>query len=242
MATIVQQAYTDFAALRLNGTNQDAWKRNPSFKDASVGTFAMWVRFPVVITGNGQIAIRTLGNAGAADYMWFNLRSNNAFDKPVNVIERVSSFGGAIKQKCGSTTLAANAWYFVGGDSDGDLWVNGAKETPKYWRNTGERNPGYYNTLPGTTKDLSYGTTRYNGIIGGYYRVDVNDSYEFNSVLTSTEWAYIYSRGMGSDPNTWTPSGLTGKIINCIDFENRATPFIGSDGLTLTNSPSYITP
>ena len=30
MATIVQQAYTDFKALRLNGTNQDAWKRNPT--------------------------------------------------------------------------------------------------------------------------------------------------------------------------------------------------------------------
>ena len=247
MATIVQQAYTDFAALRLNGTNQDAWKRNPSFKNASTWAFACWVRSPAVLSSNGYIVVRSMGNSSANDYMQFGITRQSTGDAPVNTLSAVRSYGGVVKNKAGSTTLAANTWYLIGRDSAGDLWLNGSKETAKYYGTaygdpTKQYNSGWYNELPGTTKDLSHGTTRLNGVMGSYYQFDMNDQFEFNAVLTPTEWAYIHSRGMGSDPNTWTPSGLTGKIINCIDFENRATPFIGSDGLTLTNSPSYITP
>lgn len=248
MATIVQQAYTDFNALRLNGTNQDAWKRNPSFKDATVGTFAMWVRFPAVLASNGSIQVRTFGNASANEYMQFGITRQSTGDAPVNTLSIVRNYGGVIKTKAGSTTVVANTWSLIGRDSDGDLWLNGAKETAKYWGvaygdPTRQYNSGWYNELPGTTKDMSFGTTRLNGGFGAYYNYDLNDTYEFNAVLTSTEWAELYAAGMGADPYTLS-SGLQGKIINVIDFENRATPFIGSDGLTLAGSPlpSYITP
>lgn len=248
MGTLIKAQYTDLHALRLDGTNQDAWVRNPSFKDASVGAFAMWVRFPAVLTGVGFIAVRTFGNSAANEYIQFGITRQTTGDAPTNTLYAVRNYGGVIKSKAGSISVVADTWSLIGRDSDGDLWLNSAKETAKYYGPaygdpTRQYNSGWYNELPGTTKDMSFGTTRLNGGFGAYYQFDLNDTYEFNAVLTSGEWAELYAAGMGSDLKNLS-SGLQGKIINVIDFENRATPFIGSDGLTLAGSPlpSYITP
>ena len=46
---------------------------------------------------------------------------------------------------------------------------------------------------------------------------------------------------MGADPSTLGPT-TQAKIVDVWDFESRSTAFIGPDNLTLTNSPSYVTP
>lgn len=223
--------------LRLNTpptANQDVWVRNPTFVNASTGAFALWVRFPVVLATNGTIAIKTLGRADNGDYMWFCLRRNSNYDAPTNVVDIAKVVGGSISTKSGSTTIAADTWYLVGLDSAGDLWVNGTKETPSYWH-INHYTSGYYNDIGGSIKDYSIGTTRFNGIVGSYHRVDVNDSYEFNAVLTAPEWAELFAAGMGTDPRLLSP-GLVAKIINVWDFEKRLVPAIGTSANTLTGA------
>lgn len=223
--------------LRLNTpptANQDVWIRNPTFVNASTGAFALWVRFPAVLATNGYIAIKTIGRADNGDYMWFTLRRHSNLDAPTNVVDIFKSVGGTFSTKSGSTTIAADTWYLVGRDSAGDLWVNGTKETPSYWL-PNHYTSGYYNDIGGSIKDYSIGTTRYNGGVGGYHRVDVNDSYEFSAVLTSAEWAELYAAGMGADPRKLS-SGLLAKIVNVWNFEKSLVPAIGPSANTLTGA------
>lgn len=226
--------------LRLNTpptANQDVWIRNPTFKNATSGAMAVWVRFPEVLTGNGFVTIQALGNAGAAEYMLFTLRRNTARDAPTNVIDVLTNIGGLVKGKSGTTTLAANTWYLVGHDSLGDQWVNGSKEGVQHWYGsspTNVRTSGWYSDLPGVTKDLSFGALRHNGTTSFYGRNDINDPYEFSAPLTAPEWAELYAAGMGCNPRSLSP-GLQAKIIDVWSFEQTLVPPIGTDTLTAAN-------
>ena len=81
----------DFAR-RYNGTSQYDWLANPANMGDTVGAVSFWFYVPVLLTGNGNYPIYTIGDAGAkvgafGRYILISIRRNTAYGDTNNYLD-----------------------------------------------------------------------------------------------------------------------------------------------------------
>ena len=242
-----RRRYTDYYALRLNGTSQQIYVTNPTFQTYVNGAIRFRVRFPVVLAANGTIPIFTFSSAVAGNnsLLVVALRYNAGYAVAGNYIDVLykSTNGGTIYIKSGKTNISANTVYEVVVTSDGKIYLNGVEETYQKWTPSyGYWNAGFFGSISGTSHDMTWGSNRNNGgVTTNYGRIDINEMCVFNAVPTSTEVTEMYAGGGTLDPLFYS-APLLAKLTDVHDMEQRLTPFVGANTYTPlgTGTPNYI--
>ena len=234
----------DFAR-RYNGTSQYDWLANPANMGDTVGAVSFWFYVPVLLTGNGNYPVYTIGDAGAkvgafGRYILISVRRNTAYGDTNNYLDVSYVTGTSVYSKSNATAISAAGWYHGVVTSNAEIYVNAV--TPSYtakWSTYNWVGGQWFGTVGGTNKDLALGAARVAGAITSYGRLDLNEVIYLNAVPTSTEVGLLYNGGTPPDPAS-LPGTLQSKISVYRGFENTLVPVIGSGTLTPIGSPSYI--
>jgi hypothetical protein len=242
-STKIWPSYTDAKALHLDGTSQYVWKADPSFKDDSAGSFAVWIRINTLLTTDMSMALCSLADAGTqvgsfGKSIAFDVRRNAGYGNGNNYLDiTFIPDGSNPTEKSGSTPLTADTWMHVYFDSDGKICLNGVEETYQYW-STHHFTAGWFSDSVSANKDFAIGARRVPGSAVNFADVDFNNWCYYSRALTFTE-VELLAADMSVDPALAAPTAASA-LVSRWDFEGNANDAIGSNNATEVDSPIYV--
>lgn len=236
--------------MRLNGTSQRGYVNNPTFKADTSGCFSFWIKLDAVFAANGFQTIIGYGANDAANdaTILINVRRTTTTGTGTYLSTQArSTHGGTNNGVSGTTTpLAAGAWTYCEIETNGTTWsmrVNGVTQTITAWigSNTGD----WLGDLSGSDHRLVVGNSYNSNAIGSNWFAGVVDEINYFSAITGPQSTLMYNGGtpinphrvqLGSAWKSWWRCGDS-RDTNAILYDE-----IGTNNITLVNTPTLVTP
>ena len=251
MGSLIGSSFRNALAMRLNGTTQYGWVDNPTFKADTSGCFSFWIKLNAVFAANGGQAIIGYGvNDGANDAVFLiAVRRTTATGTGTYLgINTRTTHGGTNNGVSGTTTpLAAGAWTYCEIETNGTTWsmrVNGVTQTITAW--TGSNTGDWLGDISGSDHRLVVGISYNSNAIGTPFFAGVLDEISyFDRTLTGPESTLLYNGGTPTNPHrvqfgsawkSWWRCGDS-RDTNAILYDE-----IGTNNITLVNTPTFVTP
>ena len=250
-SVISANVFRNALAMRLNGTNQYGWVNNPTFKADTSGCFSFWFKLDALLTVDGVQFIIGYGVNDVANNSVINigLRRHSVTGTGTYLsINTRTTHGGTNNGVSGTTTpLAAGAWTYCEVETNGTTWsmrVNGVTQTITAWfgSNTGD----WLGDLSGSDHRLVVGNNYNANAIGTAWFAGVLDEINYiNRTLTGPESTLLYNGGTPTNPyraqfgsawKSWWRCGDS-RDTNAILYDE-----IGTNNITLVNTPTFVTP
>jgi len=259
MGSLIGSSFRNALAMRLNGTTQYGYRDDPSFKANAAGAFSLWLRPTTVLTSNRRKGIIGMGPNDAANnsFFWLSQRyqSNITPTQRLDITTR-ATHGGNAHFQLGSTSLVAGSLYHIVGQSNGSttsIYVNGVAETITSYLNNfvDPPNASYNNgqwlgSISGANKRLTFGCEWFTNAILNPGDENIDEVNYFDRALTGAEITALYNGGVPNNPysipsllpnwKTWLRCGDS-RDTNAILYDE-----IGTNNITLVNTPTFVTP
>lgn len=250
MGSLIGSQFRNALAMRLNGTNQYGWVNNPTFKTDTAGCFSFWIKLDAVFAANGGQAIIGYGANDAANDAVFLIavrRTTATGTGTYLAINTRTTHGGTNNGVSGTTTpLAAGAWTYCEIETNGTTWamrINGVTQTMTAWvgSNTGD----WLGDISGASHKLVIGNHYNSNAIGSTWFAGVLDEINYFSAITGPESTLLYNGGTPTNPyraqfgsawKSWWRCGDS-RDTNAILYDE-----IGTNNITLVNTPTLVTP
>jgi len=255
MGSLIGSSFRNALAMDMNGTNQYGWVDNPTFKTNTSGCFSFWFKLDALLTSEGTQTIIGYGvNNGANNstvIIGARRHPNTGTGTYMNITVRPTN-GGTISGFSATTTpLVAGVWMYCEVESSGAAWairINNVSQTMTNWfgvgggGNTGD----WLGDLSGASHKLTVGTHNVSNTIGSSYFAGVLDEINyFDRTLTGPESTLLYNGGTPTNPyraqfgsawKSWWRCGDS-RDTNAILYDE-----IGTNNITLVNTPTLVTP
>ncbi len=253
MGSLIGSSFRNALAMRLNGTNQYGWVDNPTFKTDTVGCFSFWFKLDALLTSDGFTTIIGYGvNDGANNstlIIGARRNINTGTGTYMNITVRPTN-GGVISGFIAITTpLVAGVWMYCEVESNGSTWamrINNVSQTLTDWAGTGSNTGDWLGDLSGSTHKLVIGNNyNANAIRTTWFPGVLDEINYFNRTLTGPESLFLYNAGVPLNPyrapfgsawKSWWRCGDS-RDTNAILYDE-----IGTNNITLVNTPTLVTP
>ena len=248
MGTLIGSTFRNTLALHANGTSQYAQASSVSFRNDTLGTISLWVRFTTVPTSRSFKSIFAIGSTVGGNFSRFyvGIRWNSG----AGSLPRIC-VGSAhptqstwITDAVGSTTLSAGVWYHVVVRSDGVVYVNNVLQTMTTWLVANGPLPGWFNSVTSATYNVTI-AARQDTTVSQFLDARVDEITYYNTALNPAEVLVLYNGGTPVNPHRFDFISACQMWLRCGDSRDDATTLydeIGSNDFTLVGSPSYVTP
>lgn len=253
-AAIASARFTDLKAISLDGSTQNVYVNNPSFKSETSGCISFWYKPTTLLTGTDTShTIIGLGVSDAGNNSYLSIRQRVIlFVHPTNnyisIIHRTTN-GGATNQIAFSTTaLTIGAWHHISIMSSGTSWsarVNDVSQavTVIVGSNTGD----WFGDVSGSDHRMTFGGAWIANAMNGtqYNACTLDETIYVNRTLTAPENTALYNAGaprtvrglgLGTALKSWWRMGDRG------DTSSLILDRIGTNHLTTVGSPTFVTP
>lgn len=244
--------FRDALCADFNGTDEYAYKDDPSWKSDTAGAFAIRMRADTLLGANGYRNIIAMGvNSGAnASRMSIHQRRSASTSSQNRVaLFHMGTHGGTQNLVHGNTALAATTWYSIVAQTTGSSWslyLNGSSEstTIEANSNTGD----WLGDLSGSSHRLVFGTTWNANAPSNYFDGRLNECiYVGGRVLTGAEITEWHNAGVTRNPHRLSFRGDIDSWWRFGDNRDSATTIydeVGSNHLTLVNmdASNYVAP
>lgn len=250
MGSLIGSQFRNALAMRLNGTNQYGWVNNPTFKTDTAGCFSFWIKLDAVFAANRGQAIFGYGANDAANdaTLLITVRRTTATGTGTYLsINTRTTHGGTNNGVSGTTTpLAAGAWTYCEIETNGTTWamrINGVTQTMTAWvgSNTGD----WLGDISGASHKMVIGNYYVSNAIGSDWFAGVVDEINYFSAITGPQSTLMYNGGTPTNPHrvqfgsawkSWWRCGDS-RDTNAILYDE-----IGTNNITLVNTPTFVTP
>lgn len=255
MGSLIGSSFRNALAMDLNGTNQYGYVDNPTFKTDTSGCFSFWFKLDALLTSDGTqtiigygvnsgsnnatflIGVRRIAVTGTATYM--------------NILVRPTNGGLNSGYSATTTPLVAGAWMYCEVETNGTTWairINNVAQTLTQWftpgggGNTGD----WLGDISGSDHKLLIGNNYNANALGTSWFAGVVDEISYiNRTLTGPESLVLYNAGVPRNPyrlglgsawKSWWRCGDS-RDTNAILYDE-----IGTNNITLVNTPTLVTP
>ena len=252
MGSLIGSQFRNALAMRLNGTNQYGWVNNPTFKGNTTGCFSFWVKLDALFGSNNVDTLFSMGVNDAGNNTLLIIGVRRASTTGTNTylsIQVQTTHGGTINGCSGTTTpMVAGAWMYCEVESTGTAWamrINNVAQTMTQWvgvSNTGD----WLGDLSGASHRFTIGTHYVSNAIGTTYFAGVLDEISyFDRTLTGPESTLLYNGGTPTNPYRAQFGSAWKSWWRCGDSRDTTSILydeIGTNNITLVNTPTFVTP
>lgn len=250
MGSLIGSSFRNALAMRLNGTNQYGWVNNPTFKADTSGCFSFWFKLDALFGSDGVYAIIGYGVNDVANNSTFLIGARRNIHTGTNTYLSIltrTTHGGTNNGVSGTTTpLAAGAWTYCEIETNGTTWsmrVNGVTQTIAAWigSNTGD----WLGDLSGSDHRLVVGNNYNSNALTSAWFAGVVDEINYFSAITGPQSTLMYNGSTATNPHraqfgsawkSWWRCGDS-RDTNAILYDE-----IGTNNITLVNTPTLVTP
>ena len=255
MGTLIGSTFRDALATQFNGTTQYGYIDNPTFKTDTQGAFVIRRKATTVLTGTGLKCMLGYGPINVANNsLWhFGQRYNGSAtipapyqNQPIPDVSTRKVNAGAADSLIGQAIMTAGTWDQYVIQSNGTAWSiysNGVPLTVTAvfgTANTGD----WLGDISGTDHRLTFGCRFFSNVAQDFADVTEDEILYINRALTGGEITALYNGGILINPHRITSLGSAWKSWwRMGDSRDDATTVydeIGTNNLTLVNSPSYV--
>lgn len=261
MGTIVApSSFRNALCADFNGTDEYAYRDNPSFKGDTQGCFAFWYRPTTVLSTLGFRDVISMGVRDAGNNATFSIRQRHNASLTINATYRNQPIlDTGLRPTNGGTNNLVYADHILSAGVTG-LWVvqsngsatqhawNGTLLTSTAWNSTS--NVGdWLGDISGSDHRLTLGCQFINNGATMFSGHRMNEVLYFNRPLTSGEITWLYNAGVPRnphrDPALWSACRLW---LRCGDSRDNGTTLYDESGygndFTLVNmdGSNYVAP
>jgi len=254
MGSLIGSSFRNALAMDLNGTNQYGWVDNPTFKTNTSGCFSFWFKLDALFTSNVAQTIIGYGvNSGSNDSLiLIGPRRTTATGTGtfMNFLTRTTNGGTFTGYSATTTPLVAGVWMYCEIESNGSatsVRINNVSQTLTKWYGTGLNDAGdWLGDISGSDHKFLIGNHwTANVLASGYFAGVVDEINYFDRTLTGPESLLLYNAGVPRNPyraelgsawKSWWRCGDS-RDTNAILYDE-----IGTNNITLVNTPTFVTP
>jgi len=253
MGSLIGSSFRNALAMRLNGTNQYGWVDNPTFKTDTVACFSFWIKLNALLTVDGIQSIIVYGVNIAGNDATFNIgvRRNltaTGTGTYLSVLIRATHGGANIGYAGTTTPLVAGAWMYCEVEDTGSAWamrINNVSQTMTLNIGVSANTGGWLGDLSGASHKLVIGNSYNSNALGSTWFAGVVDEINYFSAITGAQSTLMYNGGTPINPHrvqfgsawkSWWRCGDS-RDTNAILYDE-----IGTNNITLVNTPTLVTP
>lgn len=239
--------------MQLNGTSQYGWVDNPTFKTDTVACFSFWIKLNALLTVDGLQTIIGYGVNSAGNNATFNIGVRRYLPATgtgtyLSVLIR-ATHGGVVVGYAGTTTpLVAGAWMYCEVEDTGSAWamrINNVSQTMTINIGVSANTGGWLGDISGASHKLVIGNSYNSNALGSTWFAGVVDEINYFSAITGAQSTLMYNGGTPINPHrvqfgsawkSWWRCGDS-RDTNAILYDE-----IGTNNITLVNTPTLVTP